>query len=266
MDKFADDRDFSLLNSDKYTFFVLKRVLGYECDVILSDHENLIICHTHSPYPVWIWTKDDASKEDLKRAYDLTNEVLPIGKDYTYNVKYELADYFIDRALEDGKKMSVKTNMLAYDCQDPIRPDKDCDGKLHICTVDDVDELIEFMDLFHTETGIDRESFDVYRKKALESVENRCMYLWKNRDGKSVASCTFRPNGELGSVGLVYTRQEERRKNYASNLVYRVTKKAKEEGFLPMLYTDADYKASNACYEKIGYVKRGRLCTIGSAD
>ena len=39
--------------------------------------------------------------------------------------------------------------------------------------------------------------------------------------------------------------------------------KAKEEGYIPMLYTDADYEASNACYEKIGYVLRGKLCTIG---
>ncbi len=28
-------------------------------------------------------------------------------------------------------------------------------------------------------------------------------------------------------------------------------------------FTDADYKASNACYEKIGYVLRGKLCSIG---
>jgi len=39
--------------------------------------------------------------------------------------------------------------------------------------------------------------------------------------------------------------------------------KVKEAGCIPMLYTDADYAASNACYEKIGYVLRGKLCTIG---
>ena len=27
--------------------------------------------------------------------------------------------------------------------------------------------------------------------------------------------------------------------------------------------TDADYEASNACYKKIGYVLRGKLCSIG---
>jgi len=67
----------------------------------------------------------------------------------------------------------------------------------------------------------------------------------------------------LAAIGLVYTRREERRKHYAENLVYQVTMIAKNAGFMPMLYTDADYVASNACYEKIGYILRGKLCTIG---
>ena len=86
------------------------------------------------------------------------------------------------------------------------------------------------------------------------------------KDGKNVASCDYRPNGELASIGLVFTRPEYRRHHYAENLVYQVAKIAKEKEFLPMLYTDADYKASNACYEKIGFILRGKLCTIGNPD
>ena len=78
-----------------------------------------------------------------------------------------------------------------------------------------------------------------------------------------MAVCTIRPNGGLASIGLVYTREEYRRRHYAENLVYQVTRIAKDAGYMPMLYTDADYAASNACYEKIGYVLRGKLCTIG---
>lgn len=65
------------------------------------------------------------------------------------------------------------------------------------------------------------------------------------------------------AINLVYTRPECRRKHYAENLVYEVTVKAMNDGYVPTLYTDADYKASNACYEKIGYVLRGKLCSIG---
>ena len=67
----------------------------------------------------------------------------------------------------------------------------------------------------------------------------------------------------MASINLVFTRPEFRRRHYAENLVYQVTMKVKEAGYIPMLYTDADYVASNACYEKIGYVLRGKLCTIG---
>ena len=51
--------------------------------------------------------------------------------------------------------------------------------------------------------------------------------------------------------------------HFAEHLVYQVTMMAKEEGYTPMLYTNADYTASNSCYEKIGYVLQGKLCTIG---
>ena len=44
MDTFADERDFSLLEQDRYTFFVLRRIIGGSCCTLLSDHENLIIC------------------------------------------------------------------------------------------------------------------------------------------------------------------------------------------------------------------------------
>ena len=63
---------------------------------------------------------------------------------------------------------------------------------------------------------------------------------------------------------LLYTKPEERRKHYALHLVYQVTRKAKDMGLTPMLYTDAEYPASNACYQKIGYALRGALCTLGA--
>ncbi len=78
-----------------------------------------------------------------------------------------------------------------------------------------------------------------------------------------MASCKYVPLGDLASISFVYTRPEYRRKHYAENLVYQVTKLAMQAGYTPMLYTDADYKASNACYEKLGYKLQGKLCTIG---
>ena len=262
MDNYVDERDYRILNNDKYTFFVLGRIMGGKCELLLTDHERLIICFSSNPYPVWIWTPDDATKEEQEKAYELIKENGLLTEGHTFNLKYDLADYFIRRSSEDSKPLSISTNMFAYDCTNPIEPHTRADGELHRCVAEDIDELVELMVLFYRETGIDQESLEAYRRKGEEAIRSGNHFFWRNAEGRNVSICCCRPNGGLASVGLVYTREEYRRKHYAENLVYQVTKMAKDAGYVPMLYTDADYTASNACYEKIGYILKGKLCTI----
>ena len=262
MDSFADERDFELLEQDRYTFFVLRRILSTPCELILTDHKRLVICLSSVPYPVWIWTSDDATEEEMQRAYELSMEHGFLDGTHTFNMKYGLAEYFISKS---GSKLSVITNMFAYDNPNPIPPstaDK-ADGGPYQCTAQDADEFVHIMEMFYKETGIPELSMEEYRRKIDEGLKNGTYYCWKNSEGKNVACCTYHPVGKLASLGLVFTYPEYRRRHYAENLVYHVTKIAEQKGFLPMLYTDADYAASNACYEKIGYILRGKLCTIG---
>ena len=154
--------------------------------------------------------------------------------------------------------------MFAYDNPNPIEPPDKCDGKLYKCEEKDVDELVWFLDEFHKEIGIDQKDTAGYRKDAKAFIDTGKMFLWKDERGNSVASCKYASDGDMASINLVYTKEEYRRKHYAENLVYQVTMLAKNEGYMPMLYTNADYVASNACYEKIGYVLKGKLCTIGN--
>ena len=263
MDTYVDERDYKLLEADKYTFFVLKRIMGGECKLLLSDHERLILCFTGHPFPVWIWTPDDASEEAMEQAYRLAKENGLLAGKHHFNIKYSLAEYFIRRAAEDESELKITTNMFAYDCLDPVRSDTEADGGIYRCEMKDLEELVDFLDGFHKELSIDQKDISGYREDAKEFIQTGNMYLWKDEKGQSVASCKYAPVGDMASINLVFTRREYRRKHYAENLVYQVTMKAKEEGYIPMLYTDADYVASNACYEKIGYVLRGKLCTIG---
>ena len=263
MDSFVDERDFQILEDDRYTFFVLRRIMGGKCELLLTDHERLIICFTGKPYPVWIWTPDDVLREEMEKAYQIAAEHSFLTGEYRLNLKYDLAEFFIEKAAADGKTLSISTNMFAYDCQDLVEPAKLADGSIHRCSIEDLDELVDFMDLFHKEVGIDQKDLDGYRTDAEAYIKTGNMFLWKDKHGNHVASCKFAPNGNMASINLVFTRPEFRRKHYAENLVYQVTKLAMDAGYVPMLYTDADYTASNACYEKIGYVLRGKLCTIG---
>ncbi|MBR6273818.1 MAG: GNAT family N-acetyltransferase [Lachnospiraceae bacterium] len=263
MDNYTDERDLKCLEKDKYTFFVLGRILGAECELKLSDHEKTIICFTNKPFPVWIWTKDGMTDDEMEEVYRTCKENGLMDGSHSFNIKYELAEYFIKRAEADGLALSVSMNMFAYDCLSPIEPVTKASGTLHLCTEEDLDELTEFLYLFHEDVGIDKKDMEGYRKDAESHIASGRMYFWKDDNGRNVASCKFDPNGEMASINLVYTRHESRRKHYAENIVYQVTKLAMDAGYVPMLYTNADYVASNACYEKVGYVLRGKLCTVG---
>ena len=263
MDNFADERDYKVLEQDKYTFFVLRRILGDDVMFLSSDHERLIVCSSKELYPVWIWTPDDVTKDEMDKAYELADENGFLNGTRTINLKHELADYFIERAAEEGKELAITMNLMAYDCPTPIEPKAFAEGSLHHCTMEDIDEVMGIVEAFHAETGVDKKSKEQYREEAIKHIESNGLYFWKDKSGKNVASCKWYPNDDMAAVNLVYTKPEVRRFHYAETLVYMVTKMAYDQGFVPMLYTNADYVASNACYKKIGYVLRGELCTIG---
>lgn len=261
MDRHADERDLDLLKKDRYTFAVLSRILPGSCSVTLTDHERFILCHSVSPYPVWLWTPDDLSETEKQRAWEVANSTCPLTEGYRYNLKYDLADAFIAKAREQGLTVGIATNMLAYDCPAPIAPALPAEGCLYQCTEADIDTVAGMILEFHTSIGDARFDLPACRKIAESHIAGH-FYFWKNPEGEPVACCTFHPDGDLASVGSVYTVPAHRRKHYAQQMVYEVTRLIAERGLTPMLYTDADYAASNACYEKIGYVLRGKLCTI----
>lgn len=260
MDKYVDERDYKLLGNDKYTFSVLRRIIGGKCELLLTDHEKLIICFSCAPYPVWVWTADNASEMEMARAYQMVSDHSLLNGNYRFNLKYDLAKYFMDRAAADGNTLSISTNLFAYDCLNPVKPVKTADGFLYRCNSGDVDEVVDFMYGFH---GSEQKKREDYRMDAEIFINTQKMFFWKDEQGNNVASCKYVTQDDMASISLVFTRPEFRRKHYAENLVYQVTKLALDSGYVPMLYTDADYIASNACYEKIGYVLKGKLCTIG---
>ncbi len=106
--------------------------------------------------------------------------------------------------------------MFAYDCLNLLEPEGKVEGRVHQCTVDDIEEIAEIYDLFQRETGIDHLSYEQNRANAEYSVNNNNIFFWEDGKGEHVASCTYRPNenGELASIELVYTREDARRKHY----------------------------------------------------
>ena len=103
IDNFVTEKDFELLQNDKYTFFVLGRILKGECNFIASDHNKIIICHSCKPFPLWIWTPDNVSQQEMETVYQILLENNFLTSEYTFNLKYDLATFLISRASKDNK-------------------------------------------------------------------------------------------------------------------------------------------------------------------
>ena len=106
---------------------------------------------------------------------------------------------------------------------------------------------------------------EFFRAHLAEKIEAGHQFLWRDGDGALAAMTSCRVKDRYGSIAGVYTLPEYRRRGYAMNLVHGVTARLLERGLTPILYTDADYGASNACYQKIGYRQVGSLCTARKA-
>lgn len=253
------DSDIQLLEQDKYSFAVLKRIMPFACKLKLTDHKRFILCYSNAPFPVWIWTANDYKEEEKDALWQLLLEKQLLGKGMSFNVKYSLAEYLMERAKKEDKEAKIRINMLAYDCPEPIEPHVKAEGSVYTCRMEDLEEVTKLRKAFHDELQIDQMSVEEYREHSKEELSKSMLYFWKNEKGETTACCKIAMDS---SIGLVYTLPEHRRKHYAENLVYAVSQIVRQEGKIPTLYTDADYAASNACYQKIGYMCRGELCTV----
>ena len=254
--------DAELLKDDEYTFSVVIRSLGDPCTLTVTDGESFIIMYTVSPYPVWVWTKEGIDEETKRTVWNLCREDFPAEDGFKFNLKYEMAEYFIEQGRAEDLDLGISINMLAYDCPTPRAPERPAPGELYEATDSDLETVVDFMEQFHSELNVDVESRDSYREKAKEILNRQGMFFWKDAGGEFAAMCSFRASGDKASVNEVYTLPSKRRKGFAENLVFAITKKIRDLGLMPLLYTDADYAASNACYIKIGYRERGSICTV----
>ncbi len=261
--------DTGLFATDELTFAVLKAIVNNKCTFVMTDNDMFVICYSAEPFPVWLWTASDISEVEKEEIWELCRkeQILPgASEKYNitcYNMKYDLADFFIRKAEEVGITMDITMNMLVYECFEPKKPERQADGGKQNMTELDLEDVAQFIWQFKQDIGTDIEELAACREKARELIGRENFFLWKNEKGKNVAMCTYNVEGDLARVGLVFCDHGERRKGYAENLVYEVTKLAKDKGFRPILYTNGDYVASNACYMKVGYEKKGSLCSVG---
>lgn len=253
--------DPNVLGEDELTFSVLKSIVNHKSSKVFTDGRNVIICYSCSPFPVWVWVGPEVSPEQLHSVAECLVEEFPAAEGYTFNLSYELLEKLktVNTVLEN---LTVKINMLTYRCDNVRKPDKYCDGKARLAADGEVELLSHWIQEGAYEIEQLEPTLEECRRRAEEKIAAGELFVWENGNGELVAMAIEDDEERYSKVTSVYTLPAERRKGYGLHLVHRITEEIRKKGNVPILYTDADYPASNECYKKIGYVQVGSLCKV----
>ncbi len=250
---------YGLLGEDVCTFSMLSRIIRGKCTKTVTDHARVIMCLSVRPFPVWVWTAPDADKAELEEIWRTLRAEFP-PEEHTYNVGLPLLRVM----LESDPSLRVTVGLMAYHCHAAIPPHKQPGGRASAVREDEIELAARWYSAMHKECALN-EDVPPERAKAavLDYVRRDALYFWRDEDGKPQAMCGVDEDERSAYVTHVYTPPCARRKGYAGNLVYALASAQLAQGRTPMLYTDANYAASNACYTQIGFELQGELRTVG---
>ena len=251
---------FALRGDDAITFSVLARIVQGPCQCICTDGERAMVCLSKRPYPVWVWCRDEEDEDAVRAIADCLRRRFPPEEGYRYNLAYGLPERL--RAMgAPFAEMKIEVNLLSYRLDEILPATHPCDGHMDVARMDQLDELARHLQAAVFEMERMERSLEDCRQVVAEKIEAGQQFIWLDGQGALAAITSWRAIGEYGGVTGVYTLPSHRRRGYAMNLVHGVTQRVLQDGLTPILYTDADYGASNSCYQKIGYRQVGSLCT-----
>lgn len=250
-----------LLEEEMITYSVLAKILRGSCAHIFTDLEKLIVCHSCRPMPVWVWCRDVENEDSVMEIARCIKDALPLEQGYVHILSYELLERLRekDTYFADAKE---KMGLLSYRLDAINAVDYPCQGYMDKVRGEEIDSLIGVWHDMHMEMEGHDITPEHCRDTMQRMVAEESLYAWRLDDGTIVALTGRGDQGEYSKITSVYTLPEHRRKGYAINLVHGVTETMLADGLIPILYTNADYAASNTCYQKIGYRQVGRLISI----
>ncbi len=248
-----------LLGEDVCTFSMLARILGGKCTKTVTDHARVIMCLSVRPFPVWVWVASDAQRGELERVWGVIKAEFPPEEGFSYNVGLPLSRVM----LESDPTLRVTVGLLAYHCHEAIPPRKTPGGCLSHVAEEEMDLAAIWYSAMHKECALNEDiPLEAAKEAVAEYVSRKAMLFWRDENGTPVAMCGVNEDESGAYITHVFTPPHARRKGYAGNLVYAAAKAQLAGGRTPMLYTDANYAASNACYTQIGFELQGELCTL----
>lgn len=249
------------IQAEPITYSVLIKILQAPCTDIFTDEENLVICYSCAPWPVWVWCRDVSDDKMVRKIGACLMEHFPVEKGFDIIMRHGLleqlrkTDPYFQNVREGMGLLSYRLDVM----QDIAYP---CAGTMGLVREEDIPDLLQTWHDMHMEMENREFSPEHCAQSIRRMVDEKSLFAWRDAAGEILALTGRGDQPPYSKITSVYTLPAHRRKGYAINLVHGVTKTILEDGLIPILYTDAGYEASNSCYQKIGYHLVGRLTSI----
>ena len=150
-------------------------------------------------------------------------------------------------------------------CENIKKPEV-CDGYVYIPNMYDMDLLSKYYYENCLESkGVNTITIDqaklyiekIFDKESLYDSTN--IYGWKNNNNEIVSLAIYSSIGNCAKINNVFTPVGERRKGYASNLIYCITQEIINDDLMPIVYLSNNSNCNYDLYRNVGYVKSGTL-------
>ena len=248
----------SLIKEEAITYSVLMKILRDECTDIFTDRKSAVVCYSCQPWPVWVWCKDLSMAGEIG---ECLKTHFPLEQGYDIIMRYDMLEQ-LRREDDYFHRAKQGRGLLSYRLDSIRNISGSCEGYMDLVRQEELPGLGPVWKAMH----IEMEGRHLTSERSMETmsrmVGKKSLFAWRLQDG-TIAALTGRGDQPpYSKITSVYTLPEFRRKGFALSLVHGVTKMILDDGLIPILYTDAGYEASNACYRKIGYELVGRLASI----
>lgn len=248
-----DIQKIHLFQPEREMFYVISLIATGDNPLIYSDLGTYIVARSAPGLPTWIWTKDNISKDKLKEIEKVLEEFYEKGQN-DFTSKKEFYEY-----LKEKEETSNYLEMGFLSCKEAMKPLK---GK-GIFVKPNHEDKVTLAEFWRQNVKELYKGKVISQQEALEEVEgwldSKKFYVLKDNNGDIVSMAGYGVVDDMAKITHVYTDKEERGKGYCQYLIYSLTKKLLEDGYLPLLYSDYHYEASNQAYKKVGYQDEGYL-------
>ncbi len=249
---------------DEIRFHLLSLAAEQETAKMYTDQRHVVICQVNRKTPIWIWTHEQVSEEELNDLRECLYSKFNWKSYTTLMVKPELVT-FANLIVEDKlhEKCRIRTEMMSYKWRF-CEYSNERIGHMEQANMAMVERVAELRARDINEMEHLGVSVTDLKKEAAWMIQTGNTYVWITPEVK-IASLAFVAHEfpTQARINRVYTHPYQRRKGFGSMLMHELALKIHKEGKVAMLYSDATYLPSNGTYKKSGFIEQGKVYEIG---